>query len=188
MLIIGNGESRSGIDLNKINMPKIGCNAVFRDCYTEHLVCVDRPMVKEAISFGATEDRTVYTRSDWYMRFNIEPVPNLPYQGAAKADDPFNWGSGAYAVLLGATLSSTVGLIGFDLYSSNGKINNVYKDSENYKHSDHSAVDPRYWIYQIAQVVSHFPQTQFTIFQTDAWQLPNSWKKSNLTVDSISNI
>jgi hypothetical protein len=188
MLIIGNGESRQSIDLNKINMPKIGCNAVFRDCYTEHLVCVDRPMVKEAVEFGATQDRTVYTRSDWNQRFSVESVPNLPYQGTTKADHPFNWGSGPYAVLLGATLSSTVGLLGFDLYSVNSKINNVYKGSKNYKNSDHSAVDPRYWIYQIAQVVEHFPQTQFTIFQTDNWQLPHSWKKSNVTVDRISNI
>lgn len=188
MLIIGNGESRKNIDLNNVKMPKIGCNAVFRDNYTEYLVCVDRQMIKEAVSCSADKDRQIYTRVDWNTRFGVNPLPDLPYQGNTKADDPFNWGSGPYAVLLGAMHSSQLHIIGFDLYSKDGNINNVYKDTTNYKSSTERAVDPRYWIYQIGRIIEHFPQTQFRFFQTDAWQLPSSWKKSNVTVDKISNI
>lgn len=188
MLIIGNGESRQNINIDIINMPKIGCNAVFRDSYTEHLVCVDKSMVREAVDFGAVKDRNVYTRSDWNTRFGVNAVPDLPYQGTTKADDPFNWGSGPYAVLLGALINNDLRLIGFDLYSKDNKINNIYKDTVNYKSSEDRAVDPRYWIYQIGQIIKHFPQTKFTFFQTEDWQLPSSWKKSNVTVDRISNI
>ena len=145
-------------------------------------------MVKEAINFGATQDRTVYTRPDWNQRFSVESVPSLPYQGTTKADDPFNWGSGPYAVLLGTVLSNDLQLIGFDLYSTDNKINNVYKDTVNYKSSEDRAVDPRYWIYQIGRVIECSPQTKFTFFQTADWQLPNSWKKFNVTVDRISSL
>ena len=188
MIVIGNGESRKSINLNKLAGPKIGCNAIFRDYYTEYLVCVDRSMVKEAQAAGADIDRVVYTRSDWADRFKVYSVPALPYKGAYKADDPFNWGSGPYAVLLAASIANSVLLLGFDLYSTTGFTNNVYKDTINYKNSNARAVDPRYWIYQIAKVFECFPNTQFKIYQTDEWVIPDSWKKSNVAVDKISNI
>ena len=52
MLVIGNGESRENIDLNKINTTKVGCNAIMRDFFVDHLICVDRRMVEESISLG----------------------------------------------------------------------------------------------------------------------------------------
>ena len=50
MLVIGNGESRKHIDVDAINDTKIGCNAILRDYLVEHLICVDRKMVREAIT------------------------------------------------------------------------------------------------------------------------------------------
>ena len=50
MWAIGNGESRTTINIDKLYGPTVGCNAVHRDYYTDHLVCVDRRMVKEAIT------------------------------------------------------------------------------------------------------------------------------------------
>jgi len=49
MIAIGNGESRLEIDIDKIVDTKIGCNAVVRDHTVEHLVCVDKPMLKECV-------------------------------------------------------------------------------------------------------------------------------------------
>ena len=31
MLVIGNGESRADVDINKVKGTKIGCNAILRD-------------------------------------------------------------------------------------------------------------------------------------------------------------
>ena len=31
MLVIGNGESRQNIDVKRINMKKVGCNAIYRE-------------------------------------------------------------------------------------------------------------------------------------------------------------
>ena len=65
MLAIGNGESRKGIDLNNFNDTKVGCNAIIRDFFVDHLVCVDRRMVNEAL----TKNTTIYTRPDWASQY-----------------------------------------------------------------------------------------------------------------------
>ena len=192
MLVIGNGESRRNVDISKIKSNKIGCNAIYRDCPVNHLVCVDQKMVREAIAAGANNDALVYTRSDWYYRLKtkrLRMVPDLPYAGLERPDEPFHWGSGPYAVLLGAKITKTnLQLIGFDLYSKDGKLNNVYKNTENYKLSSSRAVDPRYWIHQIGKVFEFFPNINFTIYQENNWQMPKVWKRGNVTVDNISNI
>lgn len=190
MLVIGNGESRSNIDLSKISRPKIGCNAIYRDIFVDHLVCVDLKMMNEV----KDNHHKIYTRKDWVSRYkdhtNIFAVPDLPYNGIQRWDEPWHWGSGTYAILLGATITkiSRVDLIGFDLYSKNGFVNNIYKDSKNYANSFKRAVDPRYWILQASKIFECFENIEFVIHQTDTWELPDSWKKSNVTVDKISNI
>ena len=65
MLVIGNGESRKGVDLNTYYGKKIGCNAIHRDYQVDHLICVDRRMVEEAVNSDVNETAIVYTRHDW---------------------------------------------------------------------------------------------------------------------------
>jgi len=194
MIAIGNGESRASIDIDKIASPKIGCNAIMRDYYVDHLVCVDRRMVQEAISAGVnTRGTFIHTRHNWCPHFKtlrVREVPELPYVGSDRPDDPFHWGSGPYAVLLAAKLSkkSTVDLIGFDLHSKTEKVNNIYKSTANYDDASKRAVDPRYWIYQIGKVFECFPKVTFNIYQEPNWELPKAWNYPNVTVDTISNI
>lgn len=193
MLVIGNGESRRDIDINSLDYTKIGCNAILRDAKVEHLVCVDKPMLREAVNSSYHKNSKVYTRKNLFVQHrlekNIRMVPDLPYAGNERADDPIHWGSGPYAVLLAAKLATDdVHLLGFDLYSTDNRVNNVYKDTSNYSLSIKSAVDPRYWIYQIAKVFEYFPNTRFIIHQDETWQLPKSWKLSNVSLDNISNL
>jgi len=194
MLVIGNGESRHSIDIQKLNEPKVGCNAIMRDYSVEYLLCVDRRMVEEALERKVNEQSLVYTREEWYKSYKsykrLRIVPDLPYAGSERWDEPFNWGSGPYAVLLAAKLDKerNVKLIGFDLYSKTNTVNNVYKGTPNYDDPNKRAVDPRYWIHQIGKVFECFPKVQFTIYQEDEWQLPKAWNYTNVTVDSISNI
>ena len=192
---IGNGESRKPVNLSRLKDKKIGCNAIFRDSKVDQLVCVDRRMISEALKAKVNTDTYIYTRPDWFSQFKtkkIRIVPELPYAGSERADNPFQWGSGPYAVLIAAYQSrfegQQVGLIGFDLYSNDSKINNIYKDTENYDSSQKRAVDPRYWIYQIGKVIEYFPDVSFISYQPDGWQMPSSWKKSNHRLDNISNI
>lgn len=193
MYVIGNGESRLSINLSNLSDKLVGCNALHRDMQVDHLVCVDRRMVDEALENNYNQNCKIYTRQDWFdshylFKKNIRPVPDLPYAGSERADNAFHWGSGPYAVLLAAKLTNEVKMLGFDLYGINGKMNNVYKDTNNYSISNKRPIDPRYWIYQIGKVFEYYPEVKFTIYQEDGWQRPKLWKKSNVTVDKISKI
>jgi hypothetical protein len=191
MYVFGNGESRTSININNIHLPTVGCNAIVRDYLVDYLVCADKRMVKEAIS--RAYKNLIFTRNDWINLFketaNVRVVPPLPYTGTDRWDEPFQWGSGPYAVLVGAiyTKTNTVGLIGFDLHSETNTVNNIYKGTPNYIDADKRAVDPRYWIHQIGMVFKCFPKIQFTIYQDD-WELPESWNYPNVMVDKISKI
>lgn len=192
MLVIGNGESRKGIDIDAIQDTKIGCNAIHRDYHVDHLICVDRRMVKESIEQGANEHALVYTREDWIGNYKqhkrIRTVPDLPYVGSDRWDEPFQWGSGPYAILLGAKLSPDVKLLGFDLHSQTKKVNNVYKDTSGYDASTKHAVDPRYWIHQIGKVFELYRKRKFTIYQTKDWKLPKTWNYPNVSLDTLDNL
>jgi len=193
MLVIGNGESRKDVDIDKLDGPKVGCNAIYRHYKTDYLVCVDKKMIQEAVNAKANENSLVYTTKEYHSRFNIKKlreVPGLPYVGSDRWDLPKHWGSGPYAVLIGATYSKTrqVHMLGFDLYSKDGKINNIYKDTPNYKVAEKTAVDPRYWIYQIGKVMECFPLVNFIVYNEEGWQMPKAWKYPQVQVDNISNI
>lgn len=181
IIVLGNGQSRQHLNLNSFTETKIGCNAIHRDFYVDHLVCVDRRMVQEALD--ANYQGQLYTRADWEHFFKNKPVkilPNLPYKGTSRPDDPFQWGSGPYAVLLAATLDDEISMYGFDLFSSTPYVNNIYKDTINYDSSNKSAVDPRYWIYQIFKVFECFPDKYFTVYNHSDWELPSEWRLANV--------
>tara|TARA_R110000796_G_scaffold205673_2_gene321649 strand:- start:171 stop:746 length:576 start_codon:yes stop_codon:yes gene_type:complete len=191
MLVIGNGESRKHIDVNSVTGPKIGCNAICRDYFVDHLICVDRRMVDEAhTNYNHNYDK-IYTRNDWMSQRkhikNLVEVPEVPYELQVRADEPFQWGSGPYAILLASTLSNNIHLIGFDLYGTGSTVNNVYKDTLHYDASDKNAVDPKYWKHQIGKVIESNPTKHFTIYQ-EQWKLPKQWNFANVSVDSLSNL
>jgi hypothetical protein len=188
-LVIGNGQSRLSINLNSFlpHYITFGCNAICRDITVDHLICCDKRMVLESIPKGV---KNIYTRADWGFNLpSVKNLPALPYNGTTRPDEPFHWGSGPYAVLLATDFSNDIHIIGFDLYSNNGLVNNVYKGSKNYSKEDSRAVDPSYWIYQISKVFESFPDKYFTVYNND-WVIPESWKLNNVsfkTIDKLSN-
>ena len=97
MIVLGNGESRKNIDISKLSGTKIGCNAIHRDFFVEHLVCIDQRTLKESLSANL-KSTTIWTRPEYVTSACIE-VPDVP-QGNQRADQPKHWGSGPYAVLI----------------------------------------------------------------------------------------
>ena len=194
MWVFGNGESRQSIDIEKLDGLKVGCNAIMRDYKMDYLICVDRRMVKEAINRQYNEHCLVYTRPDWHPQFKdakrIRILPDLPYVGSDRWDEPFQWGSGPYALLVAAKFEKErdIKMLGFDLYSNTDTVNNIYKDTPNYDPAIKRPVDPPYWIHQIGMVFECFPKITFTIYQEPGWQLPQAWNYPNVAVDKISNI
>ena len=77
-------------------------------------------------------------------------------------------------------------LLGFDLYSANDKINNIYKGTQNYKDKDANPVDPSYWIYQIGKVFDYHPNKQFIVWNHEDWKMPRIWQKKNVQFESFN--
>ena len=99
MLVIGNGESPKGIDINELQCEKVGCNAIFQRSAVHHLVCCDKRMVTEAYRKRIqTRISTLEVIGKTYSGVNL--VPELWYESEERIDQPWHWGSGDYAVLL----------------------------------------------------------------------------------------
>ena len=195
VLLLGNGESRAGVDLNKIKMHKIGCNAIYRDYDVDELVCVDRRMVIEACE--SNYKGTIYTRSNWQHYFvnkysNVQSVPDLPYKGTTRQDEPIHWGSGNFAQIIAAqSRHKVIYVLGFDLYGSGEKQvlhNNIYKGTKNYNKVEHKAVDPRYWITHFAKICEIYKYKKFIIIAPNDWKRPKEWRTHNIEQISIDNV
>jgi hypothetical protein len=192
MFVIGNGESRKNINLDRIDEIKIGCNAVFRDWQMDHLVCCDRKMVLEALHETNPDLTKIHTRAEYIsMDSRLSCVPDLPYESKLRQDQPIHWGSGPYAVLLATQLNTenkTINLLGFDLYGMGEHINNVYKDSHGYNRSSDRAVDPRYWIHQLSKIFEINAKMQFQLYVPDNFIKPKDWNHTNLTYQSLTKL
>ena len=196
VLVIGNGESRKGIDLQKYigKITTVGCNAVHRETIVDHLICCDQRMVREALSDVNIRGSLVYVREEWYHTFkklmkhkNVRNLPDIPYIGTGRADAPRNWGSGTYAHLLASTLNfQRIYMLGFDLYGKGALVNNVYKDTPNYSSRHSHAIDPAYWIYQSGKIFQCFPQKEFIIVNYPSWKIPESWNFPNVNFLDLS--
>jgi len=188
-IVIGNGESRKDLDLTRINRLHtiIGCNALHRDIEVDHLVCVDIKMAVEALNNTSIKNTKIYTRTRW-VKEGLLSVPKLPYSGSLRLDQEEHWGSGPYALLLACNLKfNEIVLIGFDLYGCGDRINNIYKNSINYKGNLSPAVDHSYWVYQIAKIFEHFPNIKFIVLNVKGWKMPDEWQKQNVSFEIFSN-
>ena len=189
-VVVGNGESRRGVNLESYQSTYtlIGCNGIHRDIKVDHLVCCDRRMVAEAISNPNIGDTLIYVRDGWYHYFRkilknkrIQHLPPIPVVGELKRDQPDHWGSGCYAILLAAHMQyKEITLIGFDLYPTHDRVNNLYKGTENYAKVDSQAVDYSYWVYHTSLIFKHYPNVQFTIINHADWKMPDEWRKNNV--------
>ena len=183
---IGNGESRSGFNLDKLKPfgTLYGSNAVFRDFEVDHLICCDRRMAMETVQ--KHYKRTVYTRKDWYSFFpydNFRQLPELPWEETEKHTQSFHMGSGLHSVNVALQNNHPIIiLIGHDFWGTKSKHNNLYKGTENYADVIAPAIDPSFWIKQFVMFFKIFNKTQFVFCQPNItqWQKPIGWGKDNL--------
>jgi len=190
--VIGNGESRKTFDLHSIDSHIIGCNAIHREFVCDQIVAVDRRMVTEIVANADYTNIPVSTRPNWIGDFtqypNVKLLPELPYKGPERRDDPWHWNTGPFAIVIACYMNpKTVNLLGFDLYSVNNKLNNVYKDTRNYGKTKDTPVDHSYWLYHLKRIYDCFPEINFVIHNVENWQMPSEWMDTkNLTFKTIS--
>jgi hypothetical protein len=186
--VVGNGVSRKGLALNSLPGYTIGCNAVHRDYTCPMYVAADRRIVEEIKRNDKNSNSIIFTRKDWASDYNVNAVPDLWYQGDAKADNQFHWNTGPMALHVASEIATEeINIIGFDLWPNNDKFNNIYADSPNYNNSIASAISPHLWIYQIKKVFENYTDINFIQWQKEDWQLPQEWLSiKNLTIKYFS--
>lgn len=183
---IGNGESRMKVNINALKGPKIGCNGIYRDWHVDELVCVDRTMVHEALS--NKYKGKILTKEDYRQHFvgydNVSWLPKPP------SDLPFS--SGNYALIRAAGLASIsdkeVHMIGYDMYSYNGYINNIYSGTQNYAKKMSQGVNELPWIEQAADIMSAYPRINFIVYQEERWLFPQQWTLRNVFQKKVKKL
>ena len=182
--IIGNGKSRLGFDITPMKKfsTVIGCNAQFRDYNFDYFVCADKHMCQEAVN-TVGKNTNIYTRDRWHKEFamwpNVKKLPDLPYSGDKRPDEPFHWGTGPYAGVLASTFKpKAIFMIGFDLWQLPGQKedNNIYRNSKGYEYIKRP-VDPSYWIHQFAKLFEHIDSRWIVVNRPD-WKMPDEWSKN----------
>ena len=117
------------------------------------LIAVDVKMINEIISAGYHKTNEVWTNPNKGIISKNHLNLFNPHKG---------WSSGPTALWLAASRNHRhIYILGFDYYGLNGKLNNVYADTFNYKKSNDVATFHGNWLNQTERVVQEFKQTRF---------------------------
>ena len=174
--VIGNGESRSGFNLNLVtnhvaglggvnSLQTYGCNALYRDCSPDFLIAVGNDIVKEIAESNYCANNIVYANADYLLdypnKFYLIPQ-NLYFDAGAIA---------AYMACFDG--HKKVFLLGFDSYDTDGPYNNIYKNTNGYQLTDkvHSNV---YFTKSLHAVMTCYSDVEFIrVMPTNSWWVHN---------------
>jgi hypothetical protein len=153
--VLGNGKSRS--QLNYKELPKSGtvyaCNAMYREWNPDFLIAVDVKMVNEIIASGYHNTNQVWTNPNK----GVSSKSNINFFNPHKG-----WSSGPTALHFACRNGhQEIYIFGFDYKSTDGKFNNVYADTYNYKKSTDSPTFFGNWLSQTEKTIREFKNIKF---------------------------
>ena len=153
--VLGNGRSRLSVEAASL-LPLgtvYGCNAQYREFEPHFLVAVDVKMVNEIIASGYHHSHTVWTNPNK----GVTSKHNINFFSPHKG-----WSSGPTALWLAASQGhKEIFILGFDYQGIEGKLNNVYADTFNYKKSTDAATFHGNWLGQTEKVIKEYKNTTF---------------------------
>lgn len=169
--VLGNGRSR--LEINPLRLKEIGkvygCNAIYRDSMPDYLIAVDSKMVLELVEHNVPQQTEVWTNyNQKYKTFT-----GLNYFQPSKG-----WSSGPTALWFASQQPyQTIYILGFDYKGiGDGKVNNVYTDTFNYKTSNQPATYYGNWSKQTETVIKEFPSINYVRVVNDDY-LDLGWEK-----------
>tara|TARA_B100000424_G_scaffold156682_1_gene119768 strand:+ start:66 stop:695 length:630 start_codon:yes stop_codon:yes gene_type:complete len=191
--VLGNGESRKGIDINDLKeRGKVyACNAVYRTHQPHWLIAVDPKMMLEI----AETDYVVHNKV--YSNYNVqyEKHPKLK-DHVTWATPSLGWSSGPTGLRLSCDHGfQDIYILGFDYQGhkedskhNRFKLNNIFGDTRNYKKRNDEATFYGNWMNQTKRVLKDFPNVKFTRVIPKGWFAPKDldWNE-NLQTMSIED-
>ena len=174
--VLGNGQSRKGIDLNDLKQKGtvFACNAVYRTHQPHWLVAVDPKMMLEI----AETDYVVHNKV--YSNFNNQYEKHQKLLDHVTWSKPsLGWSSGPTALRLACEQGhKEIYILGFDYQGlavdakkNRFHLNNIYGDTRNYKKSNDEATFYGNWMNQTKRCLKDFPDVKFCRV------IPNNWFK-----------
>jgi hypothetical protein len=181
--VLGNGESRKGIDID--NLKKHGtvfaCNGVYRTDKPNFLIAVDPKMVLEIAESDYLLQNKVY--SNFNAQYNKNPKILDHVQWFKPS---LGWSSGPTALRMACDHGfKEIYILGFDYQglSEGGKnnrfkVNNLFKDSRNYKKGNEQATFFGNWMNQTKKCLQDYPDVKFHRVIPKDWFQPKDlqWK------------
>lgn len=162
--IIGNGTSRLRLNPESLLNKGVvyGCNAQYREYDPHYLIAVDVKMVNEIIDAGYHKTHQVWTNPNK----GINTKKNINFFSPHKG-----WSSGPTALWFAASQGhQVIYIFGFDYQGTDGRFNNVYADTFNYKKSTDAATYFGNWLSQTEKVIREFRNIKFfRVIETGAF-------------------
>lgn len=185
--IIGNGTSRSKLNPKSLLDKGVvyGCNAQYREYDPHYLIAVDVKMVNEIVASGWHKTHQVWTNPNKGIQTKKDINLFSPHKG---------WSSGPTALWFAASQGhNSIYIFGFDYQGLNGKFNNVYADTFNYKKSTDSATYFGNWLSQTEKVIKEFRHIRFYRVADPGAFVPDKLgahltNLSHITFDEFENI
>ena len=178
-VVIGNGESRQGFNLNLLKnhrggllgsaaVQTYGCNALYRDFAPQFLVVTGDEIVKEIADSDYCGDHIVYAGSkdilDYPSKFYLTP------------QDP-SWNAGAIAAYLACFDGHRkIYLIGFDGVDTASSGYNIYKGTRGYADPVYG-FNENFWVQSMMAVFTTYSDVEFVrVMPTADYRIPEPWK------------
>ena len=181
--VLGNGESRKGIAIGDLKKhgTVFACNGVYRTDKPDFLIAVDPKMVLEIAESDYLLQNKVY--SNFNAQYNKNPKILDHVQWFKPS---LGWSSGPTALRMACDHGfKEIYILGFDYQGlsenekkSRFKVNNLFKDTRNYKKGNEQATFFGNWMNQTKKCLQDFKDVQFHRVIPTGWFKPKDieWK------------
>ena len=164
--VLGNGQSRKGIDLNNLKEKGtvFACNAVYRTHQPHWLVAVDPKMMLEIAETDYMVHNKVYSNYNKQYEKHQKLLDHVTWSKPS-----LGWSSGPTALRLACEQGfKEIYILGFDYQGlavdankNRFNLNNIYGDTRNYKRSNDQATFFGNWMNQTKKCLQDFKDVKF---------------------------
>ena len=164
--VLGNGESRRGIDINDLKEKGTvyACNAVYRTHQPHWLVAVDPKMMLEIAETDYVVHNKVYSNYNRQYEKHQKLLDHVTWSKPS-----LGWSSGPTALRLACEQGfKEIYILGFDYQGlavdankNRFNFNNIYGDTRNYKRSNDQATFFGNWMNQTKKCLQDFKDVKF---------------------------